>query len=500
MKDKLSNTINLVWPNDYKSGSAVLPPLGLGYIASYLMKQGLYVKIYDYTFNSNLELSKEKAIYGVSITTPILNIAEKVIKKIKEINKNNIIIVGGVHATNMPQQLINNKDIDYVIFGEGEKTFYNLCKTILKNESVKNILGVYYKDNKGVHFTGAAEFIENLDELPFPNYDLFPIQTYIKSKPIKELNIITSRGCPFNCIFCQPYLKKMFGDKIRYRSPKNVVDEIEQLKKKYNPDIFFFCDDMVNPNYIENLCKEFINNKLRIIWRCQARACLDKKLLKLMKKAGCVNIAFGVESGSQKVLNAINKGLRVEDVVRQFNDCRKVGIFTHAFLMVGNPTENMDDINKTIELVKKIKPFSIYVSITTPYPGTYLFNQLQNEKKLPEKIDWSSMHHLKDDTFYIDISDMSKEEIVKAKHLILDGFRNSSKLSRFYYIISYIKNWDGVKNILFFILEHPLVIFNVLKTFISISKSGSGLDATNPESDFFDKKNNKNILQVKNYD
>lgn len=486
MKNGLSKTIHLVWPNDVGEGSAVFPPLGLGYIAAYLIEKGLTVKVHDTTFDSNLGLTPERAIYGVMITTPIFNIAKEAIGKIRETNKDNVIVAGGPHATIMQENLLADGHIDYVVIGEGEEIFYNLCTALLGNKPVRDIKGICYRDGKGVKSTGRAPFIRELDDLPPPRYDLFPLQDYMNAKPIKELNMITSRGCPFNCLFCQPYSKDAFGLKIRRRSPKLIVDEIERIQQEIKPHIIFFCDDMVIPEYIRDLCNEIIGRKVRFIWRCMARACLDKDILRLMKKAGCVNIAFGVESGSQKVLDALNKTMKVERVAQQFKDCRDVGIFSHAFLMVGNPEEGEDDIEKTIEHVRDIKPFSIYVAITTPYPGTHLFNKLKQENKLPKNIDWGSMNQYKDETFYVNISDMPKEGVVKAKHRILESFKKSNRLSRAKYIASYLKDLDGIRALSFFVANNPTAVFRVLKTFISMSKSGSGLDATNPKSDFFD--------------
>ncbi len=486
MKKPLSKTIHLVWPNDKNLGSAVLPPLGIGYLASYLVDKGFDVKIHDSTFSKRFFFDKERAIYGIAIDTPILNVAEVAIKRIKKANKDNLIVAGGPHATTLPHSLMENKLVDYLTVGEAEETFHSLCDALLKGKPVKDIKGVYYRKGKKVVFTGPAPMVKDLDALPFPRYDLFPIDDYLGYKPIKELNMITSRGCPFDCIYCQPYLHNTFGRNIRFRSPKNVVDEMMEVKKKYKPHIIFFCDDFVNAKYTRELCEEIIRRKVNIFWRCQARACLSKDVLKLMKKAGCMNIAFGVESGSQKVLNAINKKIKLDQVKKQFEDCRKIGMFAHAFLMVGSPTENWEDVRKTISFVDEIKPFSIYVCITTPYPGTHLFNKLLRENKLPKDIDWLAMHHFRDDAFHGDISEMSEEDVVKAKYLILSKFKKSSKLARAAYLTSYLGDGVGALKVASFVLGNPKVTFEISKALLFISKTGSGLHGTNPESDFFD--------------
>src|SRR4030042_1833989 len=486
-KNILSKTIHLVWPNDVEYVTGLFTPLGVGYLASYLKKKGFDIIIHDRTFSKEIKAEKKRAIYGVSITTPIANLAMEVIKRIKKLNPENITIAGGPHATCVPEDLIKSRLVDYVVVGEGEDTLSELCSKLLGNESVKDVKGIYYKVGKGTHFTGPRQLIEDIDTIPFPLHELFPLEQDTKNRPIREMVIISSRGCPFNCEFCQPYLRNTFGMKIRYRSEKNVVDELEYVKKKHGAHIVVFNDDMVNPVYIKKVCDEIIRRGLKILWRCQARANLDKSLIRLMKRAGCIGIAFGVESGSQKVLDAVDKRLKVEDVAKVFRYCREIGIFTHAYLMVGNTSENMDDVRKTLELIRNIKPFSIGVSIATPYPGTHLFARLKKEGKLPEKIDWGIMHHMKNNTIYIKVSELSRDEVIEAKNMLMEEFMRGNKNSRFRYILSYMKDTDGMRNVFYFAIKNPGTVLSSLTTLIAISRTGSGFKYTNPKQSFYGK-------------
>jgi len=479
--EELNSEINLVWANKKEYMTTIFNPLGIGYIAAYLLKKNFNVKIQDLTFSEKINIDNTRKIYGISMPTPLYNFSMEVIKKIKEKNKNNIVIVGGPHANCLPEELIKNKNIDYVVLGEGEETFFELCKNLINKKQIKKIKGIYYKDKNGIHFTGQRNFIKNLDNLPFPRHDLFSLEKYDENKAIKEMLIIASRGCPFNCEFCQPYLRNIFGAKIRYRSPKNVIDEMEHLKKRYNAQIIAFADDMVNPDYTKKICNEIIKRKLKILWRCQARANLTKEILKLMKKAGCIGISFGVESGSQKVLDSIQKNLKIKDIKKVFKSCREVGIFTHAFIMIGNSNENMKDVFKTSKLIKEIKPFSIGVAITTPYPKTHLFERLKKENKIPKKLDWGKFHHIMDNTTHIKISELSNKEIIMGKHMLIEKFEKENKISRLGYILLYIKDFSGISNIFNFIIRSLRSSLKAFLTLISISKSGSGYKLTNPK-------------------
>lgn len=485
---ELSRTINLVWPSDPEYSYNLLTPLGLGYLASYLSKKGFDVKVHDLMFSKDIKSDNRRAIYGVSIATPLMGIAMVAIKKIKRLNHANIIIVGGPHASCVPEELIQEKEIDYLVFGEGEETLYELCDRLLNGKPIEDVKGIYYKDEKGVHYTGARELIGGLDSLPFPRHDLFPLKEYAKNRIIKEMGILSSRGCPYNCDFCQPYLKTVFGEKVRYRLTKNVVDEIEYLKKNYKTHIVTFHDDLMNPSYFRGICKEIIARKLKILWRCQTRARLDKSLVRLMKKAGCIGITFGVESGSQKVLEAINKMQKIEIIKKSFRVCREFGIFTHALIMVGNRSENMADVYKTLELLKVIRPFSMAVSITTPHPGTHLFQRLKEENKLPMQLDWSAMHFSRESTFYVQqTSGLSREEVVKARNMLMNEFAKAGKISRFSYMLSYIKDFWGLNNIFHFVIKNPKIAFKGLLTLITISKTGAGIRYTNPRQSFYGK-------------
>ena len=351
------------------------PPLGVAYLAAFLEKNGIDVKIADMTFERDWTLLKnilmefKPEVAGISIQTPMINEALEAARIIKEWNPTSIVVAGGPHVSCLPEEVAEYENIDIACFGEGEHTLLEICKGLPK----KDIKGIAYRKNGGVVKNAPQAPIENLDEIPFPAWHLLSPQ-YFKTR---EGSVLTSRGCPWNCAFCQPCLRLIFGARVRRRTPKNVVDEIEILSKKYGIKFVRMQDDAFtsNLNWVNAFCDELAQRKLDIIWDCKTRAnCVDKKVFAKMKSVGCYRADVGVESGSERVRNTIlNKKLSEKDVVRAFKILRELKIGGLAFFMIGTPTETREDIKQSIALLKKIKPDSTVVSITTPFPKTWLY-------------------------------------------------------------------------------------------------------------------------------
>lgn len=365
-------------------------PLGLMYISSYLDSKGINNKILDFkTKNEDEALQKiltelkekKPRIIGVSCLCTEIVYVKCMCQKIKELLPDSKIIVGGAHPTNYPHLFTKEKYIDFVVIGEGEITFYELCKLLLKskNPTKKELLrvkGIAWKDN----FSKPRSFIENLDELPTPAYDKIDMKFYTKPtswkiRPVfaSVASIFTARGCPFRCRYC--VASAVFGKKVRGRSPKLVVDEVELLLKKYLFDAIYFFDDTftLNKKRVIGICNEIIKRKLRFVWGCQTRVHLvSEDLLKVMKEAGCIQLDFGIESCSQKLLNLIQKDITYENIVKALRLCKKVGIRSFVNLMTNLPTETEEDLQMTIDCMKKEKPNVMIWNVTIPYPGTNL--------------------------------------------------------------------------------------------------------------------------------
>ncbi len=377
------------------------PESGLSYLYSYLKNHNYNCKIYNFFFDSwdyiERILTKEDAdIIGISCQTEGRYNAFKLLYLIRKIKKNTIVIFGGHHSTFMCDQLLQNFNIDYIVFGEGEKKLLNLIKAIEGRIPLESVGGIAYRKN-GVIIKNIAtekDIITDLDSLPFPfseeqleifrNYPTLKesLPFYIKDlshlsyvyEKSKSISIITSRGCPLNCQFCSA--TSFWGKKVKFRSPEKVVDEIEFYYKKLGFKFFRFWDYTFTliPKKSIKICKEIINRNLKINFTCQTKAeGITKELVYWLKNAGCVSVGIGVESGSKKILKNINKKLSLKSVIKTFSIFKKDNLPAFPFIMVGNPGETNETIRETINLIKIIKPNRIVISRTMLFPGTDLY-------------------------------------------------------------------------------------------------------------------------------
>jgi len=329
---------------------------------------------------------KEKNPDAIGLTTmtftliDVLNIA----KIAKKINSEIKIILGGPHVDIYPKETINQPHIDYLVLGEGEMPLKNLLDNINSTDNLHLIKSIVFKDNDKIINTGKAELNQDLDSLPFPARHLTPYKKYssVLSKVNPVTTMFTSRGCPYNCLFCdRPNLGKIF----RARSAKNVVNEMEECKKMGIKEILIYDDTFtVNRQRVIDICLEIQKRNLHINWDVRARVdTVDKELLKMMKVSGCQRIHYGVEAGTQKILNILRKGITLKQAEKAFELSRKIGFETLAYFMIGSPTETKKDILKTIKFAKKLKPDFVHITITTPFPATDLYRMGLEQKIWP---------------------------------------------------------------------------------------------------------------------
>jgi len=363
-------------------------PLGLGYIASVLRDSGRHqIKIIDaLALNlSDEEVEKQlkdfgAEIVGVSAVTELLESALNICKIAK---RNNLIsVLGGPHATLLPEETLAFDEVDIICIGGGDYTMLDLCDTLENKRDLESVKGIIFKktDEKGeINFikTKQREQIENLDELPFPARDLFHWELYPSYSSIVRklpcMHIMSSRGCPFHCTFCS---SQSLWKCSKSRSPKNIVDEIEHLIKEYKVKEIYIMDDTFNSNLkrCEEICEEIIKRKIKISLRVQARVFpITLKLLKLMKKAGVWIIYYGVESGNQEILNDIKKGITIKQIKDAFRMAKEVGIRTFGFFMIGLPKDTKETIQDTLNLVLELDPDIANFTILAPYPGTEVY-------------------------------------------------------------------------------------------------------------------------------
>lgn len=416
--------IIIIWPAEIEKQSSLAPPLGLTYINASLKNAGYKTRVVDILFDPRMSELKNSAISGgiylISFPTALFNQVKGIISLIRQKDPESFIIGGGPHPSANKEKTLEEMDIDMAVLGESEIGIIEIVKTIECAGDFSRLQGIVYRDVHGkVIRTPDRPFIENLDDLPIPDPSDFPMDKYFALKGYREMSVYTSRGCPYRCTFCQPILISLFGPKVRFQSPKKVVDTIEFLVKKFKLDSFVFTDDTFafHQERVAEICKEIIRRKLPIFWRCQTRVNLSRKTLECMKKAGCIFVAFGVESGSQKILDNVNKMATVQQAVEVFKNCKELGILTHAYLMVGNLGESKETVQETINLIKTIKPFSWNVSISTPYPGTYLYEYATKNNLLVSR-DWSKYDHILSSTVGIKHEDLTQDDLIVCRREI----------------------------------------------------------------------------------
>ncbi|WP_069648896.1 B12-binding domain-containing radical SAM protein [Caloranaerobacter ferrireducens] len=361
-----------------------VPPLGLGYIGTYLEKKGYKVKILDFYIDEitilDLKLIVNELhpkIVAISTTTETYNNGVKIADYSKKLDENIITIMGGCHVTFEYENALNTGFIDIVVRNEGEFVMKELCDYYIKKQGkLENIKGICYKRGGKIIKNNRREFIKDLDSLPFPDRSLYQLEKY----PIPG-TISTSRGCPGRCIFCAA--TALSGGKYRIRSVENIIDEIKYLKElgisyvQIVDDTFTADVDRLY-KFLEILDKE----NLGITWGCESRVdIMNKELLNFMKKCGCISIQFGVEAGSQEMLDCLKKNITIEQIRNVFLWAREIDIKTGTCLMIGQPYDTLESIQKTIEFATEIQSYGarVVLSVTTPFPGTYMYNN-------PEKV------------------------------------------------------------------------------------------------------------------
>lgn len=416
--------ITLISPTTMVSCS---PPLGIAYVAAVLRKNGYNVNIIDGNIIKNenemksLIRKNKPDVVGITMMTQSVPESEKIAKIVKELNQNTTIIVGGPHPTIMPKEILKNKNIDIAAIGEGEYTFLELIRSIENKKPVNKVKGIYYKINRKIKKTIPRKPIENLDELPFPARDLLPMEYYLSNIPqypfiVPVTHLTVVRGCPFNCSFCQPTGKKLFGTKVRYRSPDNVIDEMEFLIEKYKLRSINLNGDTLTADkkWIYSFCDKLKKRKIDIKWNLGTRVnTVTRDMLKKMGSVGCYFIQFGVESGSQRILDDVmHKGITVKQTKDCFKWCNEAGIIGSANIMIGSPSETRYDIYLTYKLLKEIDPGFISAYITNPIPGTHLYS-IAKSKKWVNTNDFSKLNRHGKGTMKRELEDAEIEKYIK---------------------------------------------------------------------------------------
>ncbi len=377
-------------------------PLGLGYIASFLVQRGFRVSLcepeaqnMDYkSINKTLAVERPDVI-GISSATPNFYNAVKLAKLAKSVC-NCAVIYGGSHASAIPEFIAERyrEYFDYVVVGEGEYTMAELLTCLENKEIPLNVPGLYFWHDGGVVRTQRRSPIQDLDGLPYPARDLIPHNLFNpnmhNARYKRCFTILTSRGCPFNCSFCASHLT--MGSKYRVHSAEYVLEEITFLKKQYGAEQLVINDDTftLKRERLIDICEGMIKKNLGFKWFCFSQAsAVDKDILKLMKRAGCYSIGFGVESASPRVLKSIGKPVSLEKCREIISDANDLGMKTQAFFVFGKEQESIKEIKETIRFAIRLKPTLAFFNMLVPYPGTRDFDYFF--KGVPfDQIEWKN--------------------------------------------------------------------------------------------------------------
>jgi radical SAM superfamily enzyme YgiQ (UPF0313 family) len=378
-----------------KENYTPLPPTGILYIGTTLKKEGYEVWVFDENVKySEVLLHKIKRIdpdlVGFSVMTTSYSITREFNKKLKKVVPLAYYCWGGVHASALPIETIEENQLDFLVYGEGELTMIDVCKAIKGKKSnagkrginLKGIPGVYYVSENKIMKNPARSFIEDLDSIPTPDRSLLENFKWYLSPPgilrgkfyYGVTTIHATRGCPYQCIFCASRI--VHGERVRRRSVKSVIEEIEYLKNDFGATGVYFLDDTfaTDNTWLKEFCDALTSKKLNMIWGCQTRANIAQniEILRIMKDAKCVQVDIGCESGSDKILKNLRKGVSREMILESFKNLKKLRMETFTTFIVGNPEETMEDIKKTEELAK-MAPGGVSFLILVPYPGSPLY-------------------------------------------------------------------------------------------------------------------------------
>ncbi|MCP4592664.1 MAG: radical SAM protein [bacterium] len=370
-----------------------MPPLGLLSIAAYAEQQGWSVKILDVhverwdiaQFRAALELVVPRTV-GISVMTATTIAGNRIARIVKEVHPDCTVVVGGVHSEAQPTECLRNRAIDVVVRGDGERTF----ESLLSGGPWREIRGISFREGDRAVHTPPADVIENLDELPMPAYHLVPMKKYYPAmgayRRLPAINMLMTRGCPGKCTFCNSA-----NTKLRARSADLVVEEIAYLRRTYGIREIQFYDDtftVLKKNALR-FCRLMKERNLGVSWTAFVRTdCFSKEMAVGLKEGGCHQVMFGVESGDDEILRNIRKPIDREQTRAAIRLAQKVGLEVRATFMLGNPGETVESMQRTTSYALELDPDLAVFNITTPYPGTQMFEWAKQNGYLNTE-DWS---------------------------------------------------------------------------------------------------------------
>ncbi|HBL16974.1 MAG TPA: B12-binding domain-containing radical SAM protein [Elusimicrobia bacterium] len=374
-------------------------PMGMLYLAAALEQAGHTVKFMDMEALRLTEADVRKAlsefaptVVGLTAATPMIRQAVRLCRLAKELVPGAKTVIGGVHATILPEEVAGEACVDVVVRGEGERTAVELMEALFSGDAaLERVQGITFKKDGRIVATPERAPIADLDTLPFPAWHLVRLGDYQHplGRTQNAASVLTSRGCPFRCTFCS---RGVFGRNYRVRSAESVLAELEALRSRYGVEEVYFVDDAftIKRPRVESICGSIIAKGWKLHWATPNGVnvnTLDRDLLRLMKESGCYSLSFGIESGNPETLDRIHKGQTLDRVRAVFRDCRELDIETVAFIIIGFPNEDRAMNDNTLRFLKEIRPDVADIHTLIPLPGTAIFEELDRAGFILER-DW----------------------------------------------------------------------------------------------------------------
>lgn len=452
----------LVYPRDINLNFF---PLGIGYVASSLASNNHDVMLLDITKNDLPLLDRLKDhkpdIVGISITTPQLKLAEMLIRRIKDVMDNVPIVAGGIHPSYFKNTFLDEFNVDYIVYGEGEITMCELCDSIKDDiDALAEIKGLIFRDRNGrAIINPPRELVEDLDSIPFPARGLVNYDTYLQPPGIirgiwteRCGNISTSRGCPGKCTYCA--VNYLCGNTYRRRSVDNVLEEIDLMVSQYGIDGLYFMDDtfLMGTKWIEEFTEKFIARKYNLKWSCYGRVdTVNERILSAIRKAGCVQVEYGIESCSERVLSRIKKRTSFEQTAMAVKMTRDSGIRALGSFIFGFLDDSAEDLAETIRLSSSIGLDFVTCFFATPYPGSELYEEAVKEDRILEH-DMSNWYVRNNNIWRVSLD---KETISNYRNKFLRAYRYKN-------ILFFAKNPIFLLKLSLFMLKNLKALFKAV--------------------------------------
>jgi len=391
-----SGAINVFAKSPIRVAIPNIPYLSLATVGATLQEKDYVVEILDLALSRNPgDVLLDKLVefrpdsVGITATTPLFPELVEITKTVKNFNKNIFVMGGGPHPSTLPKESVENSLLDVVVVGEGDYTVLD----ILSNKKLGSIKGICYRENSKIKENPKRPLIKNIDELPYPAWNLFDLKNYrtprlnCMKNPVGAIE--TSRGCLFNCVYCN---KGVFGKQFRMKSVKRVVDEMEYMLDYGFKEIHVWDDNFTTDlDRAKGICDEIVKRGLDFPWNIYNGIrvnSVDKEFFEKAYAAGCYRVSLGVESGNQEILNKINKGITLDQARKAFKLARETGVETMGFFMLGLPGETEETMQQTIDFAREVNPVIPKVAMLMPLPGTKIFDDW-NEKGYIKTLDWS---------------------------------------------------------------------------------------------------------------